>query len=171
MSWRVSYYKADKKEPLKKEDEIDEETGEVINSWYEVNGEEILNNEGTQIWLDEISDEEKKNPEYFEEIVEDEDCDFFRVKKAGLELIINAYKKHIIEMFEYQLNKDPDYADCDTYTKMKLWSWKHDLVINLKHSKEIGVTTSSHWEYTIFNLVYLYQHFDFENYELVLYGG
>ena len=89
-------------------------------------------------------------------------------------LIIEKYRENIIKMFEQQLvpqNPDSEYSSCEEYTKRKLWSWKHNLEINLDYDKHIGVTTSSLWEYTIFNLVYLYRNFDFDNYALVLYGG
>lgn len=171
MSWRVSYYKANKEKPVTLVEDKDEETGELIGTYYEVNGEMIINNEGTQIWLDEITDEQKKNPELFTEIVEDEDCDYFLVTKAGLRLIIEKYRENIIKLFEGQLAQDPEYGTCEQYTKRKLWSWKHNLEINLDYDKHIGVTTSSLWEYTIFNLIYLYRNFDFDNYVLVLYGG
>ena len=171
MGWRVSYYQAVKDEPLRLEKEIDESTGEVVSEYYEINGQMIINNEGTEIWLYDITEEQKSNSELFEKLADDPDCDYYKVTKTGLELIISKYRERIIKMFKGMLDKDPEFGTTDQYAKRKLWMWEHGLELNMKYDKSLGVTTSSFWEYTVFNLVYLYRNFDFENYNLVLYGG
>ena len=173
MSWRVSFYKADKNEPLTRK-LVHEDEDSTYEKTY-INGQEILNNEGTIFWTEEISQEEKENPELFEQLWEDPcgDCDYYEVKRPGLKLFIEKYQKHIIKMYEDML-ADPDnpLEGINAYAKRKLWNWKHDLVVNLRDDyKFTRVTFSDFYEYTIFNLIYLYHNFDFENYKLVLYGG
>jgi hypothetical protein len=173
MSWRVSFYKADKNEPLTRELDHEDEYGTYENTY--INGEEILNNEGTIFWTEKISREEKENPELFEQLWEDPsgDCDYYEVKRPGLKLFIEKYQQHIIKMYEDML-ADPDNPldGINAYAKRKLWNWQHDLVVNLRDDyKFAGVTFSDFYEYTIFNLIYLYHNFDFDNYKLVLYGG
>lgn len=169
MSWRVSYYKADKTEPLLRVEET-EDDGTVVYNGYEVNGEELLNNEGTSIWREDITEEQKNNPQLFSQIIKSDDYDFYRVKKDGLKLIIEKYEEHIIKMFEGMIAGNTEYGTLELYAQRKLYMWKHHLELNMKR-KNKGVTNSSLWEYTVFNLVYLYHNFDFDNYELVLYGG
>ena len=53
MSWRVSFYKADKNEQLTRELDHEDEDGTYENTY--INGQEILNNEGTIFWAEEIS--------------------------------------------------------------------------------------------------------------------
>lgn len=169
MSWRVSFYRADKDEPIVQIDVQDESYNDI-----RINGEEILNNEGTVIWTKEITDEQKNNPELFEKLVDHEDCDYYNVTKAGLELFIQKYRDHIIQMYEDFLKPDDEVAGFNLrrYAERKLWNWQHGLILNMwKNYDHIGVTTSDLWEYTIFNLIYLYRNFDFDKYKLVLYGG
>ena len=165
MSWRVSFYKADKNEPLTRK-LVHEDEDSTYEKTY-INGQEILNNEGTIFWTEEISQEEKENPELFEQLWEDPcgDCDYYEVKRPGLKLFIEKYQKHIIKMYEDML-ADPDnpLEGINAYAKRKLWNWKHDLVVNLRDDyKFTRVTFSDFYEYTIFNLIYLYHNFDFEN--------
>ena len=97
MSWRVSFYKADKNEPLTRELDHEDEDGTYENTY--INGQEILNNEGTIFWTEKISREEKENPELFEQLWEDPsgDCDYYEVKRPGLKLFIEKYQQHIIK--------------------------------------------------------------------------
>lgn len=167
MGWRVSFYKADRERPIIVNEPDDDGNGKQIN------GEELLNNEGTVIWTEEITEEQKNNPELFSKLIDDEDCDYYNVTKSGLELFIQKYREHIINMYEGFLKEDEaSRFSLQRYAKRKHFMWSHGLVLNMwKNYDHIGVTTSDLWEYTIFNLIYLYRNFDFENYKLVLYGG
>ena len=57
MGWRVSWYKADKNEPLNIT--VDEDGYEEID----INGEQVANNNGTEFWI-----ELKRNVDFQKEI-------------------------------------------------------------------------------------------------------
>lgn len=169
MSWRVSFYKADKQHPL-----VFSEPEEDSYVSVDVNGEEIINNEGTQVWQS-MSQEERDNEELFICLKpDDEDFDIFQVTKKGLELFIRKYEKENAEMFKNLAN--PPDADWELtreeYFKHKMWEWSMHLTVEKDLDKNsYKVTNSSYWEYTIFDLIHLYKTFDFDKYALVLWGG
>lgn len=93
MGWRVSWYKADKNEPIKF---ITEDYGDGETYTYpEVNGECVANNQGTEFWLKLKDDEEFKKE--IECLKEDDDCDYYSITKEGFKQIILAYRERIIE--------------------------------------------------------------------------
>ena len=99
MSWRVSFYRANKEQPL-----IIKQTDEDGYEDVDINGEEIINNEGTQVWQD-MSEEERNNHDLFVDLrPDDEDWDIFLVTKKGLELFIRKYEKENAEMFKNLMN-------------------------------------------------------------------
>jgi hypothetical protein len=51
----------------------------------------------------------------------------------------------------------------------KVHEWKHHLVVQA--DADYKMTYSGSWEYTIFNLIFVYRTFDFDKDMLVLYGG
>lgn len=187
MSWRVSFYKADKKEPVVWEKVRDDETGEEERPY--INGKEILNNEGTAVWKEHISREQKENPELFEQLINPETGeDFYRVTKAGLRLFIDKYEEEVTKWLE-ELYAAPDVQEMkdngiDTndvtpddlhlfnlkeYIRHKRFEWKYNFAV--KPDEEYKVSNSDYWEYTIFNLIFVYRTFDFDKDMLVLYGG
>jgi hypothetical protein len=179
MSWRVSFYKADKNEPLiiKPEDE-----NGYIN--VDVNGEQIINNEGTAIWQWHITPEEKENPELFRNLHPNYDCDYYEITKKGLEVIIRRYEEEIIAGYK-ELYETPSKEECGEisqdemhlqklkmHLRHKVWEWGMHLTIETDLDKDIyRVNNSNYWEYTVFNLIHLYKTFDFNKYALVLWGG
>ena len=187
MSWRVSFYKADINEPIIKEKVRDDETGEEEEIF--INGKEILNNEGTAIWKEHITREQKENPELFELLIDPETGeDYYRVTKAGLRLFIDKYEEEITKSFE-ELYATPDvqemketgidtndvtaedihYVELKEYVHHKLHEWRYHLVS--QPDADYKMTYSGYWEYTIFNLIFIYRTFDFDKDMLVLYGG
>ena len=64
MGWRVSWYQADKENPVIVE-ENDEGDG-VLYSTGKINGKQVMNNQGTDIWI-----ELKTNNEDFKKEIED----------------------------------------------------------------------------------------------------
>ena len=79
MSWRVSFYKANKEQPLIIKPADEDEYEDV-----DINGEEIINNEGTRVWQD-MSKEERNNHDLFVDLrPADEDWDIFLVTKNCL---------------------------------------------------------------------------------------
>ena len=170
MSWRVSFYKADKKQPLIIKEDDNSEYPEV-----EINGVQIINNEGTKVWQYDITEEEKNNPELFVKLRDDFDCDYYEFKKKGLELFIRKYEELIINEFK-ELYNTPEEEDLKehfkSYLRRKVWEWGSHLAIEKDLDKDpYRVNNSSWFEYTIFNLIHLYKTFDFDNYRLVLWGG
>ena len=76
---------------------------------------------------------------------------------------------------EDSLIRMKDYVN----TKNKRWhcSWEEtplSMELNFKEDTDIDkmlVSGSSTYEYEIFNFISIYKNFDFEKYELVMYGG
>ena len=90
MGWRVSWYKADKNEPLKIT--IGKDGYEDID----INGEMVAYNNGTEFW-EELS---RKNEDFQKEIKclkEHPDCDYYSITKEGFKMIILAYRQRIID--------------------------------------------------------------------------
>ena len=169
MSWRVSFYRANKEQPL-----IIKQTDEDDYEDVDINGEEIINNEGTQVWQD-MSEEERNNHDLFVDLrPDDEDWDIFLVTKKGLELFIRKYEKENAEMFKNLMNpSDAEWEQVkEGYFRRKFFEWSQHFAVERDLDKiEFKVTNSSYWEYTVFNLIHLYKSFDFEKYALVLWGG
>ena len=163
MSWRVSFYKADKTTP------IIEVRDEEDYPHKEVNGEQLLNNEGTNIWKEDVSEEEKNNPELFQKLADDPDYDFYLVTRQGLRLLIEKYNKRVAYVFELMMKGDLSVGLPEEQIRKKHFFWSHDLVVNMRDDL-FGVTRGDYYEYTIFNLVLLYKTFDFEHYSLVIWG-
>lgn len=170
MSWRVSFYKADKKQPLIIKEDDNPEYPEI-----EINGVQIINNEGTKVWQYDITEEEKNNPELFVKLRDDFDCDYYEFKKKGLELFIRKYEELIINDFKELYNtpeEDDPKEHFKRYLRRKVWEWGQHLTIEKDLDKDQYRVNNSDWfEYTIFNLIHLYKTFDFDNYCLVLWGG
>lgn len=169
MSWRLSWYKVDKNEPLRI---ITEEDG---FKYPEANGEMILWAEGTEIWLD-MSDEDKHNPLYFKELWEDEDCDYYEVTKAGVAKFIEGYRQIIVKAYKEGLKSDEErefnWPSISNYDNEKMWEWDKELVYDLESSShEFELATSWKYEYTIFNLIAVYKLFDFDSHKLIVIGG
>ena len=93
MGWRVSWYKADKENPVVVE-EIDEGDG-VLYTTGKINGKAVMHNQGTDIWI-----ELKCNEDFKKEIkclAENPDQDFYSITKEGFKMVILAYRDRIIE--------------------------------------------------------------------------
>lgn len=171
MSWRLSWYKVDKNEPLRI---VNEEDG---SEYPEANGEMILWAEGTEVWLD-MPEEYKDNTKYFEELVIDEDCDYFEVTKEGLKIFIEKYREIIAKAYKEGFKSDEErefnWPSLKSYDEEKMREWEHGLVYDLdveKGNHQFELATSWKYEYTIFNLIAVYKLFDFENYKLIIIGG
>ena len=86
MGWRVSWYQADKNNPVVVE-EIDEGDG-VLYTTGKINGKQVMNNQGTDIW-----NELKFNEDFKKEIkclAENPDQDFYSITKEGFKMVILA---------------------------------------------------------------------------------
>lgn len=186
MGWRVSWYKADKNEPIKF---ITEDYGDGETYTYpEVNGECVANNQGTEFWLKLKDDEEFKKE--IECLKEDDDCDYYSITKEGFKQIILAYRERIIEYHKQALEneEDPtliekDWGRCSDTPKSliesELREWqasykdKNDELhyFNIDLTDKDRVSGSWKYKYAIFDMIYVYKTFDWENYVMVVYGG
>ena len=181
MGWRVSWYKADKENPLllkQEEDYLD-----II-----INGELLLNDQGTNVWL-----KNKELPEFQKEIkclFEDPDRDFYSITKEGFKMMILSYRQCVIEYYQRLLalhrnpesGKDFDYESIPTLEEeieRELRGWRYEWksegnshYINLNFdSDKVGVSGSTYYKYAIFDLMFVYKTFDWDNYTMVVYGG
>ena len=165
MGWRVNWYECPKDiNPIKL---IQSDDGEIVD--FEILGKEILGNEGTSIWKI-IRNREDFNKE-INCLLPSEDFDIYSISKEGLRLIILEYKKVITEHFE-EIYQTKDQFDMEHYFRKKVFEWSRGWAIIENLEKDyFTVTRSSLFEYTIFNLVNLYKLFDWDNKQLVIYGG
>lgn len=175
MSWRLDWYKADKENPLKIK--IEDNGANENFEYAEINGELLLNSEGTEIWQD-MTKEERNNKELFIELFEHNDFDYFEVTRKGLELFIEKYRQRISIVYKEAIksieDRIPGYPSVEDYHISKLIEWEKPLAYDLRDimdKRPYEITTSYKYEYSIFNLIAIYKFFDFENYKLVIYGG
>ena len=186
MGWRVSWYKADKNEPITHISEDDEST------WFKINGEQILNDGGTDIWQ-ELS---LKNEEFKKEInclFENDDVDVFSITKKGFEMIILGYRQKVIDYMkaaidlyehpeEKYLNKHWFTLDLVKDYKSELREWEStykdengiskffNIDLN-KPNDKFGISGSWLYKYAIFDMIEIYKYFDWDKYTMVVYGG
>lgn len=179
MGWRVSFYKADKDKPIKF---ITEECGDGETYTYaEINGECVANNHGTEFWI-----ALKRDEEFQKEIKclhEHPDCDYYSITKEGLKRIILAYRERIIEYQKQALQNEKDsklYEDTPrSLIEGELREWEnsykdkdgniHYFCIDLYDNQR--VSGSWLYKYAIFDMIYVYKNFDWDNYTMVVFGG
>lgn len=187
MGWRVSWYKADKNEPLKIT--IDEDGYEDID----INGVMVSNNNGTEFW----QELKYKNKDFQKEIKclkEHPDCDYYSITKEGFKMIILAYRQRVIDYMKAALDlyEHPEERDMRKhwYTvdlvenyRSELREWEYcyknedsgeDCFFNIdlnKSKTEFGISGSWLYKYAIFDMIEIYKYFDWENDLMVVYGG
>ena len=81
MGWRVSWYQADKENPVTVEQIDDEWSGKTYETG-KINGEMIMNNQGTDMWIDLKSNNEDFKKE-IKCLTNDTDQDFYSITKKG----------------------------------------------------------------------------------------
>lgn len=184
MGWRVSYYQADKTQPLKHH-RRDKDGYE----WVEVNGKEVMNNQGTEFWRELKNDEEFKKE--IKCLHPHPDCDYYSITKEGFKRIILAYRQRIIEYHRQALEneenpnlKEGDWNRCrqtpGELMKDELREWEAEyrderggmryFCINLSDEKNL-LSGSWKYKYAIFDMIFLLKTFDWEKYAMVVYGG
>ena len=182
MGWRVSFYKTDKNKPLKMVNDDGYE-------YPEINGECILNNQGTEFWIElKHSDEDFKKE--IKCLYEDSDCDYYSITKEGFKQIILAYRKRIIEYQKEALENEERIQSIndwrrstetpETLIRGELLEWESSYVdsdgetkyfcIDLTDNKS-RISGSWKYKYAIFDMIYVYKHFDWENNLMVVFGG
>ena len=187
MGWRVSWYKADKNEPLKIT--IDENGYEDVD----INGVMVLNNNGTEFW----QELKCKNKDFQKEIKclkEDPDCDYYSITKEGFKMIILAYRQRVIDytkasidLFEHpedkEMRKHWFTQNLLEMVKEELREWEYTYkdegsgetkYFNIDFTKDkdtFGISGSWMYKYAIFDMIEIYKYFDWENDLMVVYGG
>ena len=188
MGWRVSWYRANKEQPLlithHKDDKWNNEWDEI-----DINGECLINNSGTEFWLDL-----KNNEEFKKEIIcikEHSDIDYYSISKEGFKQIILAYRQRIIDymkesidLYEHPEEKESSKhwftEDVVDLMKSELREWEYPykdekgnnryFCIDLSDNKN-KVSGSWKYKYGIFDMIAVYKNFDWENDLMVVYGG
>ena len=192
MGWRVSWYKADKENPVTVELIEDEWNGKTFET-ATINGEMIMNNQGTEMW----SNLKLNNEDFKKEIkclANDPDQDFYSITKEGFKMVILAYRDRIIENIKKQIevHKNPELKESRGYwwydgnilremeEELQLWEWsypsddgdvRYENICLHKSKDEFGISSSWRYKYAIFDMIEVYKYFDWENYTMVVYGG
>ena len=186
MGWRVSWYKADKDEPLKFRAPTELEPYVDV----EINGTCVASNQGTEFWTNL-----KQDPNFQKEIVclyEDPDCDYYSITKEGFKQIILAYRKRIIDYHRQALENHQNPDKKKEYGKysgtpfelvqdeLREWEgeWKDScdketqyFCIRLDDKNPNEISGSWKYKYAIFDMIFVYRTFDWENSTMVVYGG
>ena len=187
MGWRVSWYKANKEQPLKIT--IDDDGYEEID----INGVMILNNSGTEFWQ-----ELRYNNEDFKKEIkclkDDPDMDLYSITKKGFKMMILAYRQRVIDYMkaaidlyehpeEKEMRKHWFTQDLLEMVKQELQEWEYTYkdersgetkYFNIDFTKgkdTFGISGSWMYKYAIFDMIEIYKYFDWENDLMVVYGG
>ena len=190
MGWRVSFYKADKNNPVIVKQEVDD--GETYND-ITINGEEIMYDQATDVWC-ELSHGNEDFKKEIKCLQEDSDRDFFSITKEGFKMMILEYRQKVINTIKKQIEvyKNPALKDTFEYWRydgdlLKTmedelytweWSWLRDdggrgyENIELdKPKSRFGISGSWKYKYAIFDMIEVYKYFDWDNYTMVVYGS
>lgn len=182
MGWRVSWYKADKEKPLIVK--TDKEGYEDIS----INGIQIANNQGTDMWI-----KLRGSEEYAKEIKclrEDPDRDFYSITKEGFKQIILFYRQVVIDYMKASVEvfEKPELKEISKYWNAQdlLEMVKHEIreweacyknddgsihYFNIDFEKDNLVSGSWLYKFAIYDMIYIYKTFDWDKYTMVVYGG
>ena len=192
MGWRVSLYKADKENPVTIEHIVDK-YNKMEYDTAEINGEQLMYDQGTDVWIDL-----KHNNEDFKKeikcLADNPDQDFYSITKEGFKMIILAYREKAITYLKKQIEvyKNPELKDCADYWRydgdllkvveqeLHTWEWsyptddgdrRYENICLHKSKDEFGISGSWTYQYAIFDMIEVYKYFDWDNYTMVVYGG
>lgn len=183
MGWRVSYYKANKEQPLN----FHNEAGEKYPV-FDVNGTKILYDQGTDIYLELKSKEEFRKE--LTSLCEHPDIDVYSITKEGFKQIILGYRDRVINYTKKILELDAIPEDERGYDKYRyptlkqeiendLNEWLHTFrgddgetsYFNINLGKDPNLVSGSWmYKYAIFDMLHVYKTFDWENDLMVLEG-
>ena len=177
MGFRINFYRVPKGFRLRNSFKDDEDWENYHNELEKV--EEYVKSDTCTDIFHEASNE---NNRLYTQVDDNEDTVVGTVSKEQLYQWIVEIRKRFISYLETMLGDDEDslirmkdYVN----TKNKRWhySWKGvplSMELNFKEETDIDkmlVSGSSTYEYEIFNFISIYKNFDFDKYELVMYGG
>lgn len=187
MGWRVNWYKADKDEPII----ITHEVGEYGDEWDEVkiNGEEICYNNGTEFWL-KLKLENENFQKEIKCLFEHEDVDVYSITKEGFKMIILEYRQRVIDYMKasldlYQHPEEKEFSK-HWFTVDLVKEWEHEIrewessylgddgerrYFNIDLSDRKLVSSSWMYKFAIFDMIFIYKTFDWDNNTMVVYGG
>ena len=187
MSWRVDWYRANKNEPLIITHHKDEDYGD----WDEadINGECICHNNGTEFWT-KLKYENEDFKKEIKCLLEHPDCDYYSITKEGFKMIILEYRQRVIDYMKASLDlyQHPEDKDKEkhwfTLDLVKEWEheiseWEHTYLgddgekcyFNIDLSDKKRVSSSWMYKFAIFDMIFIYKTFDWENDLMVVYGG
>ena len=177
MGFRINFRRVPKGFRLRNSFKDDEDWESYHNELDKV--EEYVKSDTCTDIFHEASNE---NNRLYTQVDDNEDTIVGTVSKEQLFQWIVEIKNRFIAYLETMLGDDEeslirmkDYVN----TKNKRWhySWNGvplSMELNFKEDTDIDkmlVSGSSTYEYEIFNFVSIYKNFDFDKYELVMYGG
>jgi hypothetical protein len=190
MSWRVSFFKADKKNPVMLLKNPDDDN--VYD--YKVMGECISYDTATDLWC-LLKDNEEFQKEIHCFLYGFDDIDVYSITKEGFKMIILEARKQIIEYMRtvLELDENPELAESGDYKYCRkptprqlveedLREWEESYTsekgttsffnIELDVPKDkFGISSSWKYKYGIFDLIEIYKYFDWDNYTMIVYGG
>lgn len=177
MGFRINFQRVPKGFRLRNSFK-DEKDYEEYNNEFENVVEWVKSDTCTDIYNQVKND----NNRLYTQVDEDEDTIIGTVSKEQLFQWIVEIRKRFLSYLETLIGDDEesiirlkDYVR----TKKLRWSccWESvplSMELNLKEETDIDkmlVSGSSTYEYEIFNFISIYKNFDFERYELIIYGG
>lgn len=177
MGFRIKFMRVPKGFKLRNSFKDDEDYEAYYDEFDKVS-EDVKPNTCTNIYH-RVSNE---NNRLYTQIDEDEDTVLGTVSKEQLFQWIVEIKKMFLSYLETIIGDDEDsLIRLKDYviTKKRRWSchWVGvpiSMEFNLKEDTDIDkmlVSGSYTYEYEVFNFISIYKNFDFEKYELVMYGG
>lgn len=112
---------------------------------------------------------------------EDEDCDYYSITKEGFK----KYRRRVIDYMKASLNlyNHPEEKDSDSLNLVSEWEheireWETEFIengetnyFNIDLSDRNMVSGSWKYKFAIFDMIFIYKTFDWENDLMVVYGG
>jgi endogenous inhibitor of DNA gyrase (YacG/DUF329 family) len=106
--------------------------------------------------------------------------DFYSINKEGLAFIIEYYRKEVYDYYKYMSNIMKNVLEGKPNEKLAIaniynhingmaMEWASEPYI-LSTNKDSGIVSSWKYEYAVFELANVYKNFDYENYEMIIYG-
>jgi hypothetical protein len=168
MSYRINWYSVDKFTNIDWEN-----TRKHTMDEYE--GVKVIYHDIATDLIEEVYNDEEFIP-LREEKYNDGDINSFILSKEGLKYIIEKAIILVERLLESGLKDKGDkeynvFSSPDYLIKRDLEDLRFGLY-NLNDDKDdYNITTSWQWRFGIFNLIYLYKAFDWENNQIVLIGS
>jgi len=106
--------------------------------------------------------------------------DFYTINKDGLAFIIDYYRKEVYEHYKYMsdiMKKVLEGKHNDKLAMANIYNHVNGMTMEwasspyiLSTEKDTEIVSSWKYEYAVFELANIYKSFDYENYEMIIYG-